>query len=195
MVEAVSDHCNESGNEFWGVLIVGMDHDDDVSSLLQCAPVAGLLIAAIAHVTLVGIHPGLLKAPCDLDRPVMTDIIHDDNQIDAVLGQHLRMGLPECLFGVVGRHYHDDFLVSEHKLYRSSTRLYRQPGNRQWIHSLFGCPWSVPCTRIQIGPFFSDVLLHIMKMLSSGWFFIATLVRKPSGAAIHSIERISSQAR
>src|SRR5579872_3534055 len=55
-MQAGSDQGNHRGNELWSVLIVGVNHDDDISPGLQREAVTRLLVGAVTPVQLMNVH-------------------------------------------------------------------------------------------------------------------------------------------
>ena len=88
------------------VLVVGMDHDDDVGPAFQGVAVARLLIAAVAAVLRVDDDRQAHLAG-HLDGAVLAAVVHEDDLIDAA-GGHVGQRGGQRALGVVGRHDGDD---------------------------------------------------------------------------------------
>src|SRR5713101_5670339 len=71
---SINDGTNEFRNKPRIVLMVGMKHDDDVRSMLQCFQIAGLLISAVTAVLDMN-DDREAERVCDVHRLVLTDII------------------------------------------------------------------------------------------------------------------------
>src|ERR1019366_5467680 len=77
VIDTVGDHARHGGYEQRCVLIIGMDHDDDVGAGGQSFAVAGLLIAAIAVVAIV--NEGLQAEPVRDFEGAIGTVIVDEN--------------------------------------------------------------------------------------------------------------------
>ena len=84
------------------VLVVGVDHDDDVRAALEGRPVAGLLVAAVAAV--LRVHDDVdAQLPRDLDRAVARAVVDEDDVVHVRL-RHVGVRPLERLLGVVRGH-------------------------------------------------------------------------------------------
>ena len=106
---AAEDRLDDLRDEPRVVLIVGVDHDDDVGSGSERFRVAGLLVGAVAVIPVVDedLQPEL---PGDLERRVGRAVVHEDHHADGVLGQ-LLVRHPKGAARVVRGHDHDDLRV------------------------------------------------------------------------------------
>src|ERR1019366_3132550 len=83
VIDAVGNHARHRRCQKRRVLIVGMDHDDDVGAGGQCFAVAGLLIAAIAVVAVV--DKRLQTEPVrDFESAIGTVVVDQNADIDQV---------------------------------------------------------------------------------------------------------------
>ena len=89
VVFAVRYHRCERRDETRRVLVIRMDHHDDVRAEMQRRAIAGLLIAAVADVPLVG-HDERSEPSGERDGLVGAGIVDHHDGIDDVLGQFLR---------------------------------------------------------------------------------------------------------
>jgi hypothetical protein len=55
-MQIIGDHRSHRRNELGGILIIRVDHDDNVRAGFERQAVAGLLVAAVALVFLVHMH-------------------------------------------------------------------------------------------------------------------------------------------
>src|SRR5438105_1260470 len=103
---AARDRLDDLWDERGVVLIVGVDHDDDVGAGAQRLRVARLPIGAVAVVAVV--HEDLEpELPRDFERRVGRAVVHEDHEVDRVLRQ-LLVGHAQRPAGVVRRHHDDD---------------------------------------------------------------------------------------
>ncbi len=111
VVDAAGDHAGHGGDEEGRVLVVGMNHDDDVGAGGERFAIAGLLIAAVAVIGVVdeGLHAELFGESGGL---VLAGVVDEDLDVDDV-GQFAH-GLFQGLFGVVGRHDDRDSFSVDH---------------------------------------------------------------------------------
>ena len=93
-----------------------MDHDDDVRPFRQRQPVATLLIAAVAEISLVGQDDGIGKRPGEGRGVIATRVIDHNNGVHDFLGHDLVECLDEGFCRVIGRHDNDHFFTSEHMM-------------------------------------------------------------------------------
>src|SRR5437667_9796994 len=63
-------------NELWRVLIIRMNHYDDVSPCGKRVPVASLLVRAITAIHRVNLHLHSIKCACDRDSLILSRIVH-----------------------------------------------------------------------------------------------------------------------
>src|SRR5271166_2180946 len=83
VVNAVGDHAGHRGDQQRRVLIVGVDHDDNVGTGGQSFTVTGLLVAAVPIVAVV--HEGLqAQALRDFQGTVGTVVINQNAYVDQV---------------------------------------------------------------------------------------------------------------
>ena len=78
------ERVEQVGNDPRVVLVVGMDHHDDVGAPLERRPVARLLVCPVAPVARVDddVDPETAR---DLDRPVPGRVVHEDDVVHEVL--------------------------------------------------------------------------------------------------------------
>src|SRR5262249_9541014 len=98
---------NDLGEERRVVLIIGVDHHDDVGAGAKGFAVAGFLIGAVAVVAIVN-EQFQSKLAGDLGGLIGAAVVHQDDQVDHIAGQ-VRIGHVEGFGGVIGRHHHHDF--------------------------------------------------------------------------------------
>ena len=114
MIEAAPDQGRHGRDEEGSILVVRMDHDDDVGPFLQGGLVAGFLVAAVAEIPLVKVDPCFWEGQSDGHCLVLTFIVDDDDQINDSLRQHLSMGFSQGFRRVVGGHDNNNFLILIH---------------------------------------------------------------------------------
>ena len=102
------------------VLVVGMDHDDDVGPAVEGFAVARLLIAAVAAVLRMDDH-GQAHLAGHLDGAVLAAVVHQDDLIDAAR-RHVGQRRGQRALGVVGRHDGDDAMRAFGRLLRQRPR-------------------------------------------------------------------------
>ncbi len=144
-MEPIADHADHGRYQERGVLVVRMDHDDDVGLLFEGDPVAALLVAPVTGVLLVDVDDGALERAGDRDGPVPAPVIDQDDPIDHPLGEHLGMGAFKRPLRVVGGHDHHDLLVLIHRKIVNAEihSVNRRKGNRKVVA---GTHWvSHPC--------------------------------------------------
>ena len=61
MIQAVPDQRSHSRNQLRCILIIGMNHDDNVTPLFHRQPVAGFLIAAVSQIALMPEDPDIFE--------------------------------------------------------------------------------------------------------------------------------------
>src|SRR5262249_56819416 len=120
LVDAGSDHPRHRRDEAWVVLVVGMQHHDDVGSARQRFGVARLLIRPVAEVALV--HEGLDLEPArEAHRSVVASVVYQQHAVDDVV-RDLAIGTLEGLLGAIGRQDDDDAFPVEHREALSTSR-------------------------------------------------------------------------
>jgi hypothetical protein len=95
-------------------LIVGMKHDDDVSSGGEGEAVTGFLVTAVTAILRVNLNAHTIERPGDGGGLVTAGVIDQDDFIHDVVRDHLFIGLAQGPGGIVGRHHHDDFVSLQH---------------------------------------------------------------------------------
>ena len=100
------------------VLIIRVDHHDDVGAGAQSFAVAGLLVGAVAVVAVVN-EQFESQLAGDLGGLVGAAVVHQDDQVDHVARQ-IGIGHVERLGGVIRRHHHHHLGLGAHN--RSSGR-------------------------------------------------------------------------
>ena len=108
----VGDHGGHGGDEARSVLVVGVEHDDDVGSTGEGDGVAGFLVAAVATVFLV-LDGDESEFAGESGGVVLAGVVGEDDVVDDFVG-HFVEGLPEGFGGVVGRHYDGDSFSIQH---------------------------------------------------------------------------------
>ena len=109
-IKAARDQRSHRRNELRRVLIVRMNHDDDVCSGSKRETVTGLLIRAIAAVYRMDLHLDPIKRVRDCRRLILTGIIDNDHKIDNAVRHHLFICLTQSARRVIGRHHDNNFL-------------------------------------------------------------------------------------
>ena len=92
------------------VLVVRVDHHDDVGPVLQGVAVAGLLVAAVAAVLRV-LNDRQAHLAGDLDGAVRAAVVHQEDLVDRPDG-NVGEGGGQGALGVVGRQHGDDLVVA-----------------------------------------------------------------------------------
>ena len=88
------------------VLIIRMDHDDDVGPAVEGFAVARLLIAAVTAVLRMDDH-GQTHLAGHLDGAILAAVVHENDLIDAAR-RHVGQRRGQRSLGVVSRHDGDD---------------------------------------------------------------------------------------
>ena len=88
------------------VLMVRMQHNDDIRPKLECFQITGLLVAAVAAILDVD-HYRQAQGPRYINSLILTDIVDEDDIRDEIL-RNVRIGLFQRFGGVVGRQDNDD---------------------------------------------------------------------------------------
>lgn len=120
-MEAVCDNGDHRRDKLRGVLIIRMDHDDDIGSGFKGESVASLLVPAVSLIDLVNMDLHALQAARDVYGVVAAFVINENNHVHDALLPNFLIGTADGFCGIVGRHDHYDFFVSIHK--RSGTVL------------------------------------------------------------------------
>ena len=115
VVYIVGDQVRHRRNELWCVLIVGVKHDHDVGTEIECCAVAGLLIAAIASIAIVTNHV-LNPELTSNGRCVVARMIVDENNIVDNVEGDLEIGHFKGLRSVVRWKHHDDGFAVDHSI-------------------------------------------------------------------------------
>jgi len=130
----VSDHADEGNEQTRGVLVVGMDHDDDIRAATEGLAVTGLLVTAVAEI--LSMHEGdQAELAGEFGGAVLTAVINQDDLIDKFGGQ-IAVGSFEGLGRIIGGHDHYDFFAVQH-----TVKL--RPRIRRWIGN--HCQLIIPC--------------------------------------------------
>ena len=114
VIEAVADHGGHGGYEQGSVLVIGVDHDDDVGVVFESDSVAAFLVGAVAGVDGVAVDDGVGQGAGDFGGFVAAGVVDDDDEVDALLGGDFAMGFDQRVLGVIGRHDYRDFFVVVH---------------------------------------------------------------------------------
>ncbi len=105
----MSDHAGHGSCKQRRVLVIGVDHDDNIGAGGQSFPVAGLLIAAITVVAVV--DEGLqAEAVRDFEGAIGTVIVDENADIDQV-GQFPYRRFQRFFRVVSGEHHGNAFAV------------------------------------------------------------------------------------
>ena len=134
-VQPVADHRDHRGDQLGRVLVVRVDHDDDVRAVLQRQAIARFLVPAVAEVLHVRVDDRLRQRLRQGGRLVRAGVVDDDDQIDDALRQHLLVRLQQRLGRVVGGHDDDDFLCPMRNMRMT---YYRHPRTALLRHSRAG---------------------------------------------------------
>ncbi len=114
MIQVVSDQGNHGRDQFRCVLIIRMDHDDNVASGFECQPITGFLITAIASVGFVLVHNGIRQIFCNARCFILTPVINNNDEIYNFLFHDLIICFNKRPLGIVCRHHHNDFFIFKH---------------------------------------------------------------------------------
>src|SRR3989338_3238395 len=85
-VHIARNDARHRGDELGRVLIIGMQHDDDVGSELERLVVAGLLIGAIPAILRVADDMSYPEFACDFACAIVACIIYENHLINDVEG-------------------------------------------------------------------------------------------------------------
>jgi hypothetical protein len=88
-----------------------MNHYDDVSPGGKRAPVASLLVRAIAAIHRVNLHLHSIKCARDRDSLISAAVVHHDNKIDNAVRHHLLISLSQRAGRIISRHHYDNLLA------------------------------------------------------------------------------------
>jgi len=55
-MQVIADNRNHGRDQLRGILVIRMDHDDDVRASFEREPVAGLLISTVSFIDVVHMH-------------------------------------------------------------------------------------------------------------------------------------------
>ena len=113
-MQVVGDHRGQRGDELGRVLVIRVDHDDDVRAGLERKAVAGFLVAAVAGVFLVDMDADAGELGRDLHGVVVAAVVHEDDFVHDALLVDFVHGLRDGFGRVVGGHDDDDFLAVIH---------------------------------------------------------------------------------
>ncbi len=112
-VDPRCDNACHRSDEFRRVLIVRMEHDDDVSAKLERTRVARLLVTAVPTIALVYNDVANAELPRKLDCPIAAGIINQDDFVHDVVRNFCICSLERTL-GIECRENDDDFFVLDH---------------------------------------------------------------------------------
>ena len=112
-VEAVGNDGAHGQDELRGVLVVGVNHDDDVGAELEGFCVAALLVAAVAAVHFMDDDVTDADALGYFHGVVGAFVVHEHDFVHDVHG-YLAVGALEGECGAVGGEYDDYFFTVEH---------------------------------------------------------------------------------
>ena len=115
VVQVVADHRGHGRDQPRCVLIIGVDHDDDIRALFQGDPVARFLVCPVAPVVFMDVDPRIREGFRNLDGLVMTFVIHHDHEVNDSLSHDFLIALQDRLLRIIGGHNDDDFFSLEHK--------------------------------------------------------------------------------
>ena len=112
VVHARRDHCRHRGDQLRLVLVIRMQHDDDVGAFSQRQRIASLLVGAVAAILRMPVRDHA-EAARHRQRRIVAGIIDQQHRIDDVTG-NLKEAFLERFLGAVRRHHHDDLLSVQH---------------------------------------------------------------------------------
>ena len=113
VIFAVSDHAGKRNKQMRRILVIGMDHDNDVGAAAEGFSVAGFLVAAVSeifvmdegeHAEFGGKRRGLVGA----------GVVNQNDFVDE-FAREFAMGFLESLGGIERRHDYDDFFAIQHE--------------------------------------------------------------------------------
>ena len=112
IVRSFDEHGTHGADEARIVLVIRVEHDDDIRSVREGGVVAGFLVAAVSAILRMddGRDPEL---PRDLRRLVPAAVINQDHLIYDVMG-NVAEGILQRFLCIVGGHDHDDFSLLKH---------------------------------------------------------------------------------
>ena len=113
-MHAVGDDRGHRRNQLGRVLIIRVDHDDDVRARFEREAITGLLVAAVAGVFLMHMHAHAEQRRRHLHRVVAAAVIHQDDFVHDALLEDFVHGLGDSFGRVVSGHDHDDFFSVIH---------------------------------------------------------------------------------
>jgi hypothetical protein len=102
LIDVVGDEPGHRGDQLGGILVIRMEHDDDVGANLECFIVAGFLVAAIASVLFMSDDMVDAEFFGHGDGVVPAIVIYEDDFVDDIEWD-LRIGLTEGKLCIVGR--------------------------------------------------------------------------------------------
>ena len=110
-IKPARDEGRHRGKKLRRVLVIGMNHNDDVGVGRERETVTGFLIATVTAVFRMHFDLHLFQRPGNRHSLIVTGVIDHDDKIDNPLRHHFVVGALQGARGVVGRHHDDDLLA------------------------------------------------------------------------------------
>jgi len=155
-IDFIGDQVTHRMDQFGRVLVIGMQHDDNVGAKLERFVVARFLIAAVTEVVVVLDDVADADFARDGDCSIRTVVVHEydfvyDVEWDLVVRLH------ERFFSLVGRKHNDDFFGMDHsrdfvvKIYKKPLFPIEKRGFKIYLSELYNA-----LTQHRIGHFYES---------------------------------------
>src|ERR1700722_13552402 len=113
LVNIIGNEPGHGRNELGGILVVGMQHDDDIRPQFQRLVIATLLVAAIAAVMVMFDDMGDSELMADVDRPVAAVVIYQYYLVYDI-ERDFSIGFTEGKLRIIGGEDNDQFFAFNH---------------------------------------------------------------------------------
>ena len=110
----VADDRDHRWNQLGRVLIIRVDHDDDVGPRFERQAIAALLVSTVALVHVMNMDLDAFQTARDGNCVIAAFVVHQDDAIDQLLVADFVISLSQGFGGVIRRHHHHHFLISIH---------------------------------------------------------------------------------
>src|ERR1043165_8029895 len=107
------NHCGQRHDQVRRILIIRVQHDDDIRTTPQRFAIASFLVAPVAKV-LAMYKSGEAQFSGDFCGRITATVVDQNDLVDKVLGD-FAISLFERFCGVIGRHYDKNAFSIQHK--------------------------------------------------------------------------------
>src|SRR5207253_8323064 len=135
VVHARRDHARHRGYQPRVVLVVGMEHHDDIGAVPEEFSIARFPVCAVPEIAGVGVHIEA-ELPGGVDSPIGAGVI-DEEDVVGDPGRDVLEGPGEGRLGIVSRQDDDHLLPEEHAI-TSLTGVTKSPA-AEGVN--YGCQW------------------------------------------------------